>query len=83
MNGYLTIILIFLYCAWKATSLWKKKFRREAAVLCMLSLIAGMYFVPSIGDQIPTPSSINIWLYKPIAEYVKRKVNFVPEEYPL
>ncbi|MBM7566300.1 hypothetical protein JOC55_003251 [Paenibacillus sacheonensis] len=73
---------VLLYGIWHFVGLWKQRHRREAVVFGLLSAVAACYLLPVIGERIPTTEAFNTWLYRPLSEFVLRKLNIVQEVHP-
>jgi hypothetical protein len=59
--------------------LWKQRNRRDAIVLSLLSAVITCYFIPVVGDTMPTAESLNTYIFKPISDYVQEVLNIKSE----
>lgn len=72
----LTICVLYVCYEIRITvNLWKQRKRRDAIVLSVLSAGITCYFIPVIGDIMPTTESINTYFFKPLSEYVQEVLN--------
>ncbi|WP_308639899.1 hypothetical protein [Paenibacillus silvisoli] len=81
-------MLIYIVCAVflgfelkVAIGLWKRNHRRDAVVLACITAVIVCYFVPVIGEFLPTTESLNTWIYKPVSEYVRAVLNISSEDH--
>lgn len=76
----LTICALYMWYGIRITvNLWKQRNRRDAIVLVLLSVIIICYFIPAVGEIMPTAESLNTYIFKPISGYVQEVLNVKPE----
>lgn len=60
--------------------LWKKRMKREAILLLLLTVLTTGYYVPATVSYWPNVEGVNRLLFKPVSDYVLGLLHIRPEE---